>query len=61
VASAAEQEAVRHSRIEAVIESTVFRAYFDLRTEHDFTAEPPEIDLASPASLLASLHETQEP
>jgi hypothetical protein len=29
------QEAVRHSRIDAVIESTVLRAFFDLRTEHD--------------------------
>jgi hypothetical protein len=55
VASVAEQQVVRHSRIEEVIESIVSRAYFDLRTEHDFTAEPREIDLASPASLLASV------
>jgi hypothetical protein len=60
-ASVAEQEAVRHSRIEDVIESTVLRSFFDLRTEHDLTGDPREIDLASPTSLLASLHRTREP
>jgi hypothetical protein len=55
VGRVAEQEAVRHSRIDAVIESTMLRAYFDLRTEHDFTADPRAIDIASAESLLASL------
>jgi hypothetical protein len=53
--SVAEQEAVRHSRIDAVIESTMLRAWFDLRTEHDFTSDPREIEIASAESLLASL------
>jgi len=52
----AAQEAVRHSRIDAVIESTVLRGFYDLKTEHDFTGDPREIDLASAESLLASLH-----
>jgi hypothetical protein len=56
VKSLSDQEAVRHSRIDTVIESTVLRAYFDLRTEHDFTGDPREIELGSPGSLLASLH-----
>jgi hypothetical protein len=34
----------------------MLRAYFDLRTEHDFTGDPRQIDVASTASLLASLH-----
>lgn len=50
------QEAVRHSRIDEVIESTVLRSFFDLRTEHDFSADPREIDVASAESLLFSLH-----
>jgi len=53
--SVVEQEAVRHSRIEAVIESTTLRAWFDLKTEHDFTGDPREIEIASAESLLASL------
>jgi hypothetical protein len=60
-ASVAEQEAVRHSRIDDVIESTVLRSFFDLRTEHDFTGDPREVELASPTSLLASLHRAREP
>jgi hypothetical protein len=52
----AAQEAVRHSRIDAVIESTVLRAFYDLKTEHDFTGDPRQIDLASAESLLASFH-----
>ena len=47
---------MRHSRIDAVIESTVLRGFYDLKTEHDFTGDPREIDLASAESLLASLH-----
>jgi hypothetical protein len=50
----AAQEAVRHSRIDAVIESTVLRAFFDLRTEHDLSADPREIELGSAESLLSS-------
>ncbi|GAA2222762.1 hypothetical protein N1031_01690 [Herbiconiux moechotypicola] len=54
-ARVSEQEAVRHSRIDEVIESTVLHAYYDLRTEHDFSSVPTGIPLASPASLLAGL------
>jgi hypothetical protein len=50
----ADQEAVRHSRIDAVIESTALRAFFDLRTEHDFSGDPREIQLGSAMSLLSS-------
>jgi hypothetical protein len=53
VATVADQEAVRHARIDDVIQSTELRAFYDLRTEHDFTADPRAIDLASPESLLA--------
>ena len=52
----AAQEAVRHSRIDAVIQSTVLRGFYDLKTEHDFTGHPRQIDLASAESLLSSLH-----
>ena len=45
---------MRHSRIDAVIESTVLRAFFDLRTEHDLSADPREIELGSAESLLSS-------
>ena len=55
VAGVHDQEAQRHSRIDEVIESTELRAFYDLRTEHDFTGDPREIDLASLASLLAPL------
>jgi hypothetical protein len=51
----ATQEAARHSRIDEVIESTVFRGFFALETEHDFTAEPRQIGLGSTESLLAAL------
>ncbi|MEI7794632.1 MAG: hypothetical protein WCI83_08320 [Thermoleophilia bacterium] len=54
-AGVADQEAARHSRIDDVIESTELRAFYDLRTEHDFGDEPRAIDLASAASLLAGL------
>lgn len=57
IAGVAGQEAVRHSRIDAVIESTVLHAYYDLRTEHDFTADPRAVDLAGPDSLLAALRD----
>ena len=52
----ADQEAVRHSRIDSVIESTILRGFYDLRTEHDFSGDPRQIDLASDGSLLASMH-----
>ncbi len=51
----AAQESVRHSRIDEVIESTELRAFYDLRTEHDFTGDPTAIDLGSAASLVAAL------
>jgi len=55
VAGVADQEAVRHVRIDDVIESTELRAFYDLRTEHDFSDEPRAVDLGSAASLLAGL------
>ena len=54
-AGVADQEAVRHSRIDSVIESTILRGFYDLRTEHDFSGDPRQIDLASDGSLLASM------
>ena len=54
-ARVADQEEVRHGRIDDVIESTELRAFYDLRTEHDFSDEPREVDLSSAASLLAGL------
>ena len=54
-AGVSDQEAVRHSRIDEVIESTELRAFYDLRTEHDFSADPREIPLGSAQSLLAAL------
>lgn len=55
VAGVSDQEAVRHSRIDEVIESTELRAFYDLQTEHDFSADPRQIALGSPESLLAAL------
>ncbi len=49
------QEAVRHTRIDEVIESTILHAYYDLRTEHDFTSDPRSVPLGSAASLLSQL------
>jgi len=48
-------EAVRHERIDSVIESTTLRCMYELRTEHDFSRLPQQIDIGSPASLLAAL------
>jgi hypothetical protein len=48
-------EAVRHERIDTVIESTTLRSMYELRTEHDFSHLPRQIDVGSPASLLAAL------
>lgn len=50
-----DQEALRHSRIDEIIESTELRAFYDLRTEHDLSGDPQEISIASPESLLATL------
>ena len=55
IAGAATPEAVRHDRISTVIESTKLRCMYDVKTEHDLTLEPNEIDLDSAASLLAAL------
>jgi hypothetical protein len=48
-------EAVRHERIHSVIESTSLRCMYELRTEHDFSHLPQQIDAGSPASLLTAL------
>jgi hypothetical protein len=51
----AEQEAVRHSRIDDVIESTELRAFYDLVREDDLTSRPQEVQLRGAGSLLAAL------
>lgn len=61
VAGVSEQEAVRHSRIADVIEATELRAVYDVRTEHDFTADPHEVAMGSPESLLALLAAEADP
>ena len=48
-------EAVRHERIDTVIESTTLRSMYELRTEHDFSHLPQQISIGSDASLLAAL------
>lgn len=48
-------ESVRHDRIDTVIESTSLRCIYELRTEHDFTSMPVEIEIGSLESLLATL------
>jgi hypothetical protein len=57
----AEQEAVRHSRIDEVVETTALRAFFDLRSEHDFSGTPNRIELASAQSLLGALRKPLDP
>ena len=54
-AKVAEQEHDRHERIAEVIESTELREFYELGSEHDFTAEPREVDRGSADSLLAAL------
>ena len=54
---AGKQDEARHNRIDEVIESTELRAMFEVKSEHDFTAEPREIELGSAESLLAALAE----
>ena len=41
LATAPASEAVRHERIDTVIESTTLRCMYELRTEHDFSHLPP--------------------
>jgi hypothetical protein len=48
-------EAIRHERIDTVIESTTLRCMYEVRTEHNFSHLPQRIDIGSPASLLAAL------
>ena len=50
-----EPEAVRHERIDTVIESTALRCMYEVRSEHDFTSVPRAIGLGSAESLLAAL------
>jgi hypothetical protein len=49
-----QQEAVRHSRIDEVIESTELRAFYDLRREDDLSSQPLEVPLGGEGSLLAA-------
>jgi hypothetical protein len=53
MSSAGSQEKVRHDRIDDVIESTELKAMFDLRSEHDFTNEPRELELGTLESPFA--------
>ena len=55
LATAPASEAVRHERIDTVIESTTLRCMYELRTGHDFSHLPQEIDIGSSRSLLAAL------
>jgi hypothetical protein len=48
-------EAVRHERIDTVVESTTLKKMFEVQTEHDFTRTPHEIALNGPSSLLHAL------
>lgn len=54
-AGVADQEAVRHGRIDEVIESTEMRAMYALESEHDFSAAPREIRIGTGESLLRDL------
>jgi hypothetical protein len=55
LASAQAPEAVRHQRINDVIDSTSLRSMYELRTEHDFTHHPRAITVGSAESLLRPL------
>jgi hypothetical protein len=55
LASVARPEAVRHERIDTVVESTTLRCIFEVRAEHDFTSAPREIAVGSAESLLERL------
>ena len=54
LATLAAPEAVRHDRISTVIESTRLRCMYEVKTEHDFTSEPSEVELGSAESLLGA-------
>jgi len=41
--------------LDTVIESTTLRCMYELRTEHDLSHQPRQIDIGSAASLLAAL------
>lgn len=58
--SVARQEAVRHDRIETVIESTTLKCMYDVKTEHDFTNDPRVIQVGSADSLLLALVHQRE-
>jgi hypothetical protein len=51
----ADQEEVRHNRIDDVVESTELRAFYAVASEHDFTEIPREISVGSTESLLVAL------
>jgi hypothetical protein len=51
----ANQEKVRHGRIEDVIETTELKAMYAVASEHDFTDVPREVSIGSTESLLAAL------
>ena len=55
LAASKASEAVRHDRIDTIIESTTLRCMYEVKTEHDFTRLPVEVDLGSAESLLGSL------
>src|SRR5215471_10913561 len=55
LATAPASETARHERIDTVIESTALRCMYELRTEHDFSHLPQQIDIGSTPSLLAAL------
>ena len=55
LAGVSRQEAVRHDRIETVIEKTTLKCMYDVKTEHDFTTDPRVIELGSAESLLVGL------
>ena len=60
LSTASAPEAARHERIDTVIESTTLQCRYELRTEHDFSRLPQQIDIGSPPSLLAALISGQQ-
>ncbi|WP_109211942.1 MULTISPECIES: hypothetical protein [Microbacterium] len=55
IVEVSDQEAVRHSRIDEVIESTILHSYYDLRAEHDFSSDPRSVEIGSLTSMLTVL------
>ena len=55
LSAAPASETARHERIDTVIESTMLRCMYELRTEHDFSNLPQQIDIGSPVSLMTAL------